>query len=110
MFDKDKIFQTARAYCDATFGSYKKHPFIVEGFRQGAYWAWESLTGNLWYPASKEPAADKAIIIEYGIDDKKKYTFSSNRPKDWKDYVRKFNFTKYCYVEDILPKEKGGEE
>lgn len=83
---------------------------MKRGFIYGAKWAQEEFVKSLWHDASEEPLIDKPILIEYIADKKKKYTFSSNRPSSWEDYVSKFNWSKYCYIEDILPKQEGGEK
>lgn len=107
MIDKKKIEEESYEITDGTLVEDKLRR---AAFVYGAEWAQEEFVKSLWHDASEEPLVDKPILIEYIADKKKKYTFSSNRPSSWEDYVSKFNWSKYCYIEDILPKQKGSEK
>lgn len=107
MIDKEKI---QKAAYDMNDGELTNDKLMRGGFVYGAQWAQKEFVNSLWHDASEEPLVDKPILIEYIVGNKKKYTFSSNRPSSWEDYVSKFNWSKYCYIEDILLEQKGGEE
>lgn len=67
----------------------------------------EMVVRGLWHDAGEEPEK-KPVLAEYVIDGVKRYTFSSCGFPDWENYRRKWNFSRYLYVEDLLP--EGGEK
>ncbi len=80
-----------------------------EGFVQGAEWAQEEFVKSLWHDASEKPKLN-TYCIGYYKDFSDCMVF--NNPSDgadWDTYVQHSSLSKWCYVDDILPKE-GGEE
>lgn len=65
---------------------------------------------NLWHEASEEPEYGKKILVQYTnymMEDD--YETDMNSPHiPWRYLVTDYNFKKWCYIEDLLP--KGGEE
>ena len=91
--DKKIIKQTARAY-------YNLLPFMRK--TENAFAKFEAIFGNgavsyinnVWHEASKEqPNTEKKKPI-YAI---------------WKGYANHPFWTKWAYIEDLIPDEKGGE-
>lgn len=64
-----------------------------------------------WYSIEKAPNYKKWILIEWydGYDGRIKYeTDYLYSCVNWKNYVKRNNITKWCYIDGLLPK-KGGE-
>ena len=84
--------------------------FGAELFKDGAKWAINELFKDLWHPVSEEPEYDKKILVQYTnymVEDD--YEIDMNIPHvPWRYLVTTYNFKKWCYIEDLLP--KGGEK
>lgn len=65
---------------------------------------------NLWHEASEEPEYGKKILVQYTnymVEDD--YEIDMNSPHvPWRYLVTAYNFKKWCYIEDLLP--KGGDK
>ena len=65
---------------------------------------------NLWHEASEEPEENKKLLVQYTnymVEDD--YEIDINSPYvPWRYLVTTYNFKKWCYIEDLLP--KGGEK
>ena len=109
MIDDNKIKSAAQGYCDATYGTLDDHPLIAEAFRKGAKWAINEFLKNLWHPVSEEPEENRNILIEHKCGDllyhTEEYDCYYDDPWDFK--VRILNITRWCYIDDLLPKEGG---
>lgn len=113
MIDK-KIEEAARYYCNNRYPASQDAPFIAEGFRHGAKWAINELFKNLWHPASEEPRKDVSIIVETH-NDKNMFYYAWNRWQDnfypsWTDAVLCSRVSRWLYIDDLFPKEGGGEQ
>lgn len=84
--------------------------FGAELFKDGAKWAINEFLNDLWHPVSEEPEYDKKILVQYTnymVEDD--YEIDMNSPHvPWRYIVTTYNFKKWCYIEDLLP--KGGEK
>ena len=84
--------------------------FGAELFKDGAKWAINEFLKDLWHPVSEEPEYDKKILVQYTnymVEDD--YEIDMNSPHvPWRYLVTTYNFKKWCYIEDLLP--KGGEK
>lgn len=73
------------------------------GFLNGVKW----FKNVLWHDISEEPELNKKLIVQYtnymgDID----YEVDTNDSLiSWKDWVISYRFSKWCYIDDILPKE-----
>lgn len=111
MIDKNKIKSAAQGYCDATYGTLNTNPFIAEAFRKGANWAINEFLKDLWHPNTEEPDKRKSDIITIGS-----YNYISIHLKEsfiwkeesWRYSISRCQITKWAYLSDILPKQKGG--
>ena len=111
MIDKNKIKSAAQGYCDATYGTINTNPFIAEAFRKGANWAINEFLNDLWHPNTEEPDKRKSDIITIGS-----YNYISIHLKEsfiwkeesWRYSISRCQITKWAYLSDILPKQKGG--
>lgn len=64
----------------------------------------------LWHDASEEPESDKCILIRF-VDYKGNVEYGTDilaPPITWNNWVEICKITKWCYVEDLLP--KGGDK
>ena len=106
MIDEKKISQATEKYLEEE--GYK--PYIEKAFQDGAEWAQEEFVKSLWHDAREKPAIDrKCIGICKHIQGKATIFESPTSSTIWDEYVRYGSLYKWCYIDDILPKE-GGEE
>ena len=84
--------------------------FGAELFKDGAKWAINEFLKDLWHPVSEEPEENKKLLVQYTnymVEDD--YEIDMNSPHvPWRYLVTTYNFKKWCYIEDLLP--KGGEK
>lgn len=111
MIDDKKIEEAARYYCNNRYTASQDAPFIEEAFRQGANWAINEFLNDLWHPNTEEPDKRKSDIITIGS-----YNYISMHLKEsfiwkeesWRHSISRLQITKWAYLYDILPKQKGG--
>lgn len=105
MIDEEKI----KAATDVVFAdvlSPKANICMSAGFIRGIEWFKEAI----WHDASEEPESDKCILIRY-VDYKGNVEYGTDilaPPITWNNWVEICKITKWCYVEDLLP--KGGDK
>ena len=79
---------------------------INEKGMDGAKWAINEFLKDLWHPVSEEPEENKKILVQYTnymLEDD--YEIDMNIPHvPWRYIVTTYNFKKWCYIEDLLPK------
>ena len=90
------------------------------GFTAGAHWAIEQFLKDLWHPASEEPKMLMPVVVEYkdgtnlGYDYHELLTTFKNKEETWQEYMDdwygKGNTTRWFYINDVVPKQKGGEQ
>lgn len=74
-------------------------------FKDGVDW----FKNSLWHDAKEEPDKNKRILIKWLYKGKIYYETDIIKNKYiWQDVFTGYNFTKWCYIDDLLP--KGGEE
>ena len=80
--------------------------FGAELFKDGAKWAINEFLKDLWHPVSEEPEENKKLLVQYTnymVEDD--YEIDMNIPYvSWRYLVTTYNFKKWCYIEDLLPK------
>lgn len=93
----------------------------IEDFKDGAKWMQEEFLKDLWHPASEEPdVRHKTIICLYKDGDIRKdhdvYSVATEHDNhlgmgefNWDNYAEEEEVEKWCYKNDLLPKE-GGEK
>lgn len=103
MIDEKKLNQVTEKYLEEE--GYK--PYIEQSFKDGADWAQEEFVKSLWYApvVEAEPRRDIIAISKKGMV----YAFNFEYDDDWRQTFRDCNIERFCYLDDILPKE-GGEE
>lgn len=80
--------------------------FGAELFKDGAKLAINEFLNDLWHPVSEEPEENKKLLVQYTnymVEDD--YEIDMNSPHvPWRYIVTTYNFKKWCYIEDLLPK------
>lgn len=105
MIDKNKIKSAAQGYCDATYGTLNTNPFIAEAFRKGANWATNEFLKDLWHSADEEPEKFRIILYTGGsINTADTIMLIKN---NWNTKVYLLKIKKWCYIDDLFPKEGG---
>ena len=117
MIDEKKIKEAAtnhmiKEYCDDGDWSFPCDTDDIKeqcelDFKAGAAWAQEEFVKSLWYApvVEAEPRRDIIAISKKGMV----YAFNFEYDDDWRQTFRDCNIERFCYLDDILPKE-GGEE
>ena len=111
MIDEKKIEEAARNYCNNRYPSSQDTPFIAEGFRKGARWAINEFLKDLWHPSTEEPDKRKSDIITIGSYNYISLHFKESfiwKEESWRHSISRCQITKWAYLSDILPKQKGG--
>lgn len=108
MIDDKKIEKAARYYCNNRYPASQDAPFIAEGFRHGAKWMREEFLKNLWHDVDEMPKRAKAFIFECGDDSMNYHISKMFNPNNYKKNAEIWHMNRWCYLEDILPKQKGG--
>lgn len=110
MIDDKKIEEAARYYCNNRYPASQDAPFIAEGFRHGAKWAINEFLKDLWHDVDEMPKRAKAFIFECGDYSMNYHVSMMFNPNDYKKNAEIWHMNRWCYLEDILPKQEGGEQ
>ncbi len=109
MIDENKITEAADLNADKynpCRSTLDKEEACRASFKDGVEWFKEVL----WHDASEKPESDKCILIRF-VDYKGNVEYGTDilaLPITWNNWVEIYKITKWCYVEDLLP--KGGEK
>ena len=96
-----------------TLSNVDRDKVVKSSFSDGAHWAIQEFLKDLWHDASEEPKSNNKktyIVIQYNDD-----SFSICM-LDWlndyllKDWSPNGIINRWLYLDDLLPKQKGGEE
>ena len=110
MIDDKKIEEAARYYCNNRYPASQDAPFIAEGFRHGAKWAINEFLKDLWHDVDEMPKRAKVFIFECGDYSMNYHVGMMFNPYDYKKNAEIWHMNRWCYLEDILPKQEGGEQ
>lgn len=87
---------------------------VACGFKEGAKWAINEFLKDLWHPAGEEPREFAETLAEAKITESIKTYISFKRNdalfKNWDAYSSGANITRWLYIDDLFPREKGGEQ
>lgn len=111
MIDDKKIEEAARYYCNNRYTASQDAPFIAEGFRKGARWAVRESLKDLWHSIEEDPDKRKSDIITIGSYNYISLHFKESfiwKEESWRHSISRCQITKWAYLSDILPKQKGG--
>lgn len=107
MIDEKKITEAVNAY----IGYAKEIDEGVEtsmrrdAFRDGVEWFKKAI----WHDAKEEPKEHKCILVQWINKGRICYeTYTKENNDYWQYVVMTYNVTKWCYINNILP--KGGEK
>lgn len=82
----------------------------IEGFNSGAKWMQEEFLKDLWHDVEEMPKRAKAFIFECGDYSMNYHVGMMFNPNDYKKNAEIWHMNRWCYLEDILPKDEGGEQ
>ena len=82
---------------------------IKEAIGLGAKWAINEFLKNLWYPVSKEPEKFRKILYTGGSVDTTDTTMLITN-NSWNTKVCLLEIKKWCYIDDLFPKEGGNHD
>ena len=84
--------------------------FFEYGFQRGYNRAINEFLKDLWHDVDEMPKRAKAFIFECG-DNSMNYNIGMMfNPNDYKKNAETWHMNRWCYLEDILPKQKGGNQ
>ena len=118
MIDEKKIEEAANKYENTLFGSDSAKENAKEGFVDGAKWVMQEFLKKLWHDANEEPVYGDILVESTYASDRfsQKCYFVEDMGDidvvyyDWKEYIELNDVTRWLYIEDLLPKQKGGEQ
>ena len=77
-------------------------------FKEGVHWAIQEFLKELWHDASEEPKAGEYLYIDsYGQIEKLYHTHNDD---PWDEEVGLYEIIKWLQIDDLLPKQEGGEK
>ena len=85
--------------------------FGAELFKDGAKWAIHEFLKDLWHSIEEEPDKRKSDIITIGSYNYISIHFKESfiwKEESWRHSISRCRITKWAYLSDILPKQKGG--
>ena len=85
--------------------------FGAELFKDGAKWAIHEFLKDLWHSIEEEPDKRKNDIITIGSYNYISLHFKESfiwKEESWRHSISRCQITKWAYLSDILPKQKGG--
>ena len=102
MIDDKKIEEAARNYCNNRYSASQDAPFIAEGFRHGAKWAFNEFLKDLWHQKDEEPEGyDEWILLHYSAFNY--YSLSQVKSfKSWKEFVDRAPIENWLYIDDLF--------
>ena len=84
--------------------------FISSEFYSGAKWAINEFLKDLWHDVDEIPKRAKEFIFECGDNSMHYHIGIMFNPNDYKKNAETWLMNRWCYLEDILPKQEGGEQ
>lgn len=84
--------------------------FGAELFKDGAKWAINEFLKNLWHDVDEIPKRAKAFIFECGDGSMNYHIGMMFNPNNYKRNAETWHMNRWCYLEDILPKQEGGKQ
>lgn len=82
-------------------------------FKEGAHWAIQELLNGLWHDAKEEPKPKNKkeyIIVQFSDSSFSVCNLDWLKDNPLKNWSPNGVIDKWCYIPDLLPKQKGGEE
>ena len=108
MIDNKKIEEAAKQSSKESYISDYFQACYKDAFIDGAKWAINKFLKNLWHPASEKPKKFRKILYTGGSIDTTDTTMLIIN-NSWNTKVYLLKIKKWCYIDDLFPKE-GGEQ
>lgn len=108
-----KIIEKLERLDDATILrclSDSERSFFEYGFQRGYYRAINEFLKDLWHDVDEMPKRAKAFIFECGDYSMNYHVGMMFNPNDYKKNAEIWHMNRWCYLEDILPKQEGGNQ
>ena len=118
MIDDKIIEDAANKHVDTEYARYNSGEVEEEmiclsgkdSFKAGARWAINEFLKDLWHDVDEIPKRAKAFIFECGDCSMNYHVGMMFNPNDYKKNAEIWHMNRWCYLEDILPKQKGGKQ
>ena len=119
MIDEKEIEEAAKHYAEENSMSiedqmgdmYDGIEELSDAYKAGAKWAINEFLKDLWHPNTEEPDKRKSDIITIGSYNYISLHFKESfiwKEESWRHSISRLKITKWAYLSDILPKQKGG--
>lgn len=104
MIDEKKIEAAATSLVKETRSREEEYYLFMENFKAAVKWAQEEFVKSLWYApvVEAEPRRDIIAISKKGMV----YAFCFEYDDDWRQTFRDCNIERFCYLDDVLPKNE----
>lgn len=79
---------------------------IKEAIGLGAKWMQEEFLNDLWHDVDEIPKRAKVFIFECGDYSMHYHVGMMFNPNDYKKNAETWHMNRWCYLEDILPKQE----
>ena len=118
MINDEKVEEAASVYSTSNGysvigpdGRMSLKPELETAFEAGVHWAINEFLKDLWHPIEEEPDKRKSDIITIGSYNYISLHFKESfiwKEESWRHSISRLKITKWAYLSDILPKQKGG--
>ena len=111
MINDEKVEEAASVYSTSNGysvigpdGRMSLKPELETAFEAGVHWAINEFLKDLWHPASEEPEKFRKILYTGGSIDTTDTTMLIIN-NSWNTKVCLLKIKKWCYINDLFPKE-----
>ena len=111
LYEKDLPIMSYNEDTDVDGQHHFCQEFGAELFKDGAKWAIHEFLKDLWHSIEEEPDKRKSDIITIGSYNYISLHFKESfiwKEESWRHSISRCQITKWAYLSDILPKQKGG--
>ena len=106
MIDEKKIEEAKKSFiADKKILGVMAMNDLACGFKEGAKWAINEFLKDLWHDVDEIPKRAKAFIFECGDYSMNYHVGMMFNPNDYKKNAEIWHMNRWCYIEDILPKQ-----
>lgn len=116
MINDEKVEEAASVYSTSNGysvigpdGRMSLKPELETAFEAGVHWAINEFLKDLWHPASEEPEKFRKILYTGGSINTTDTTMLI-RNNSWNTKVYLLKIKKWCYIDDLFPKEGGNHD
>lgn len=122
MIDDKKIETAANKHIETEYARYNSGEVEEEmiclrgkdSFKEGAKWAINEFLKDLWHPNSEEPRKGAKFLYQNHYNSRFYYYIGKiddilETYPNWSSYVKHVRVIQWFYIEDLFPKEGGGQ-